>query len=45
MNDINWFDQLIEKNNISLYDQKKGGVKKKPGAAENELDDNYKMEQ
>ena len=46
MNDINWYDQLIEKNNVSLHDQKKRGVKRKSTAMGNdELEEYYKMEE
>ena len=45
MNDINWYDQLIEKNNISLHDQRKRVSKKKStGHVADALDEYYRME-
>ena len=45
MNDINWYDQLIEKNNISLHDQKKRASKRKSTGVESDaLDEYYRME-
>ena len=46
VNDINWYDQLIEKNNISLHDQKKRASKKKfTGVESDALDEYYRMEE